>query len=640
MKKIITGKLLVTYLAGLALLLTSVCSQALQSTIIQTSPTMPFTALNPFLEIFRTPDKKLDVQTLADNPLVKFEKVDSSNLNLAYSDDRIWLRFTAHNPDDSDLELFVESAFTRLDYVNLHYLNSNNEWVILSGGDRRPYSERPLDSQRLLFPIKLPANSTNTFYIDIHSTSSLHIPLFITSSQAMLETSEQRYKLDGLFYGISLMVILTSLFVSILVKKKLFYYYFLSVLAMTLSIMALDGSGYAFWPNAIKFQEISIVIFQCLNSIFTTLFARKYLDLKRAFPKADLINRFFIGYCLIALIASPFLPYVIASFSIIIAESLAILWICGQATVRAFQRYKPAYIFLTAWMFSFTIIAFVAAANLGISHNYSNSTYALKIAFAFQFVIMLAGLGYQIHLFRVNKEAAERAAIVARTENNAKNELLAKVSHEIRTPLNGILGIVELLSQSNLNKTQLEQVKTIQFSGKSLLQILNDILDHTRLDSGNLKLHSIDFSPEKTATKVVDIFTPLAQQKNIEFIYFFDPKLPESISGDPARLRQILTNLLSNAIKFTQSGTVQLRVKPDPDLSSRHILFEIEDSGPGISEELRETLFDRFTQGEHLHATGSGLGLNISRQLAALMNGEIGYKNTQNGTLFWLALPY
>ncbi len=614
--------------------------KAFHAKALQVGSETPFTSLNPYLEIYRTPDKKLDIQTLADNPLIEFKKVETDNINLAYSDDRIWLRFTASNLNHSDIELFVESVFTRLDYVNLHYQDQSGHWISQHGGDRLPYSERPLDRQKLLFPIKLPAGTTNTFYIDIHSSSSLHIPLFITSARAMLETSEFRYKLDGLFYGISSMVMLISLFVSLLVRKKLFCYYFISVLAMTLSLMALDGSGYALWPNAIKFQEVSIVIFQCLNCIFTTLFARKYLLLHRAFPKADLINRFFIVYCFVAMIASPFLPYFMASFSIIIAESLAILWICGQAAVRAHQGHKPAYIFLTAWLFLFAIIGFVAAANLGLSHNYINSIYGLKVAFSFQFVIMLAGLGYQIHLFRLKKEAAEMTAIIAKTEITAKNELLAKVSHEIRTPLNGILGIVELLHHSSLNKIQQEQVNTIHYSGKALSQILNDILDHTRLGSGKLTLQSINYSPEQAAEKVVDIFTPLAQQKNLEFFYFFDAKLPESICGDPARLRQILTNLLSNAIKFTSSGTVQMRVKIDPDLSVRSILFEVEDSGPGIDQELTETLFDRFTQGNTMQASGSGLGLNIAKQLAELMGGEIGYKNTQRGALFWLALPY
>ena len=624
----------------ITLLLAINCAKAAESEPLKVSPKMSFTALTPYLSIFRTPDKKLQVQTLADNPLIKFQKVPTGNINLAYSDDRVWLKFSAYNPEDLDIELFVESGFTRLDHVNVHYQDENDSWVNLRGGDRLPYGERPLRSQRLLFPIKLPAQTTRTFYIDIHSTSSLHIPLFITSAHAMLETSEVRYKLDGLFYGISLMVILTSLFVSLLIKKKLFYYYFASVLAMTLSIMALDGSGYALWPNAIKFQEVSIVIFQCLNSIFTTLFARKYLDLKKAFPKADLINRLFIGYCIIALTASPFLPYVVASFSIIIAESLAILWICGQAVARAFQRYKPAYIFLTAWIFSFTIIGFVIAANLGISHNYSNSTYALKIAFAFQFVIMLAGLGYQIHLFRLKKEEAERDAIVANAENTAKNELLAKVSHEIRTPLNGMLGLTELLSQTSLNKLQTEQVSTIQYSGKALLQILNDILDHTKLGTGKLELQPVDYNPEQVALKVINVFTPLAHQKNLELLYFFDSRLPDTIHGDPNRLRQILTNLISNAIKFTDKGTIQIRVKPDPDLSSRNILFEVEDSGPGIREELQDILFDSFTQGKGMTQTGSGLGLNIAKQLAELMEGKIHFRNTQQGTVFWLAIPY
>ncbi|WP_434000519.1 7TM-DISM domain-containing protein [Endozoicomonas sp.] len=604
-----------------------------------------FVDLTPYLELFRTKDKNLDIHTLVDNPLIRFTPVTDKYLNLAYSNDRIWLKFNIQNTSDKPIDLFVESGFSRLDFVSLHFQNDHGKWQTLKGGDRFPFEQRPLKTQQLLFPITAPAHSLQTFYIDVQSSSSLHIPLYITSAQSLIEISEQRYWADGLFYGICLMAILVGISATLIFKQRLFLYYFFQVASFTLAIMSLDGSGFSLWPNALEFQEISVVVFQCLTGIFVTLFARSYLHLKKAFPRADLVNRLFIGYAVLALISSPWLPYVVASFSIIVVESIMVVWILAQAIARAFQKYKPAYIFVAAWTLCVSVIVFVTFANLGISHNYSNTTYGLKIAFATQCIILLMGMAYRLHLYNKQQERIRQAALVARTENKAKNELLAKVSHEIRTPLNGIMGVVDLLSETGLNKSQLEHIATIQYSGNALLQILNDILDHSKIRSGKLQLEYMEYSPREVVIKVVDMFTPLASQKNLEFIDFFDERVPGKAWGDPSRLRQVLINLISNAIKFTHSGTVQMRVRLNADINhpqKQTLRFEIEDTGPGIAGEMENKLFNSFTQGDSSVSRehgGSGLGLSISRQLIELMGGEIGFKNLKTGSLFWFSLP-
>ncbi len=612
---------------------------------VEAQRNLEFVDLTPYLELFRTKDKNLDIHTLVDNPLIHFTPVTDQYINLAYSNDHIWLKFNVKNDTEKAVDLFVESGFSRLDFVSLHFKNDLGKWQTLSGGDRYPFAQRPLDTQQLLFPITVPAKSEQTYYIDIQSSSSLHIPLFITSAQTLIEIAEQRYWADGLFYGICLMAFLVGISATLIFKQRLFVFYFLQVITVTLAIMSLDGSGFSLWPNALEFQEISVVFFQCLAGIFITLFARSYLHLKKAFPRADLINRIFIGYAVLVLISAPWLPYVAASFAIIVAESIMVVWILVQAISRAFQRYKPAYIFIAAWTLFVSVILFVTVANLGISHNYSNSTYGLKIAFANQCIILMMGMAYRLHLYNKQQERIRQAALVARTENKAKNELLAKVSHEIRTPLNGIMGVVDLLSETGLNKSQLEHIATVQYSGNALLQILNDILDHSKISSGKLQLEYMEYSPREVVIKVVDIFTPLASQKNLEFIDFFDERAPDTAWGDPSRLRQVLINLISNAIKFTAEGTVQMRVRLNTDINNAQnqtLRFEIEDNGPGIAEELESKLFDSFTQGSSSVSRehgGSGLGLSISRQLIELMGGEIGFKNLKTGSLFWFSLP-
>ena len=339
--------------------------------VIEANRNLDFAPLTPYLDIYRTKDRNLDINTLIDNPLISFTPITEKYLNLAYSNDRIWLRFSIKNTTSQPIDLFIESGFSRLDFVSLHFKDDTGKWQTISGGDRFPFNQRPFKTQQLLFPVTASANTTETFYIDVQSSSSLHIPLFITGARSLIEVSESRYQTDGMFYGISLMAILVGIFATLIFRQKLFLFYFLQVTTVTLSIMSLDGSGFTLWPNSLKFQEFSVVIFQCLAGIFITLFARSYLHLKKAFPKADLINRFFIGYAILALLSAPLLPYVVASFSIIIVESVMVLWIFAQALTRAIQRYKPAYIFLAAWALSLSVILYVTASNLGLSHNFS-----------------------------------------------------------------------------------------------------------------------------------------------------------------------------------------------------------------------------------------------------------------------------
>lgn len=605
---------------------------------VEADEDLNFLSLTPYLEIFRSRDQNLDIHTLADNPLIQFEPISSRQLNLAYSSDKIWLRFRIKNMREHEIPLFIESGFSRLDYVSLHSQNEKGRWLTQRSGDRYPYFQRPFQTQQLLFPVTLPPKSSKTYYLEIQSSSSLHIPLYISGVRSLIESSERRYMADGLFYGICLMAALVGLAALLIFKQAIFLYYFLQVVFITLAIMSLDGSGFALWPDSLDFQEVSVVIFQCLGGIAITLFARAYLHLPRAFPKADLINKGFLIYAALVIAISPFLPYVIISFAINTVESMMIVWIFAQALIRCVQGYKPAYVFITAWTVFFTVILFVVVANLGFTHDYANSIYGLKLAFTLEFIVLLIGLSYRLHLFNKHQNRIRHAAAIARAESKAKSNVLARVSHEIRTPLNGMLGVADLLSESGLNKAQRQHVETIKYSGNALLKILNDILDHSRIGAGKLSLETISYSPKEVSQKVIDVFAPLAQQKDLEFLYFYDDRIPEQLLGDPARVRQVMINLLSNAIKFTQTGTIQLRVK----LFQDDILFEIEDTGSGVDQNLEARLFDSYSQGdqtENTENTGSGLGLSISKQLVKLMQGKIGYRALQTGSLFWFSLP-
>lgn len=257
--------------------------------------------------------------------------------------------------------------------------------------------------------------------------------------------------------------------------------------------------------------------------------------------------------------------------------------------------------------------------------------------------LYLLGLSEDITQFKFMQQELESTRDAALELARVKSDFLANMSHEIRTPMNAIIGMTELLVDTELDPQQRRYATTVQKASETLLQIINDILDFSKMEAGKMRMDEVDFDVRDVIESTLEIMAARAHAKGLELAFWVGTDVPTVLRGDPGRLRQVLMNLIGNAVKFTEKGEIFVRVlrllEDEKESKNVRLRFEIKDTGVGISEEARERLFRPFVQADNSTTRkygGTGLGLAISKKIVNLMDGEIDVESEEGkGSTFW-----
>jgi len=387
--------------------------------------------------------------------------------------------------------------------------------------------------------------------------------------------------------------------------------------------------------NIMGYNRINI-FFGAVTLLGYTLFVRSFLRLKTFFPRLDkgIILFIFINFAL-AMMTIGLNPKILNPVLDLFLFFSCFLY-CGIGYAVWKKGFRPAKFFLISTIFPCTAVIYYTLFLAGILPHSAKMIAFLDVSLLLEGILLSLALADRIRILIADREFAQG-------ESQAKSQFLASMSHEIRTPMNAILGMADLLWESPLNKEQKKYVKIFKNAGQNLLDLINDILDISKIEAGQIELRKIDFNLREIIDRACEVMALNAHKKGLELLNHMPPDVPEFFNGDPIRLRQVVINLLGNAIKFTHKGEVVIETKVlGITKGSIELIFSVADTGIGIPKDQQEKVFKSFTQVDHSSNKaygGSGLGLTISRQIVEMMDGSIWLEsNPGKGSTFYFSV--
>jgi signal transduction histidine kinase/CheY-like chemotaxis protein len=622
-------------LSGLCLLLSLFLSAPLHADpVIAITDNFARASLGEYLDVLEDRDRALTLAEIQSPQLSSlFEANNSALLNRGMTASAWWLRFRIQNPGTTSRHLLLDLDRASLGHITLYAPSAGGAYVPRSAGANTHTIIGDAAGNTYQFRLTLAPGQMATYYLRLETGRGLLTSITLGTPDAM--ASHQRWTAALFGIGIGMLAglfLYTTLLLHTRERDRSSVWFTLHLMAVTgylLTTNGIIGVEYVRIHYLQNFVEVCCIF---LMQISATLFAGSFLrsHLPDTFPR--FINAQAIVLGMLLALSVTLTP---GSISYILLATT--LWVNITLLLAGILSWRNGL--RTALLYSIGRLSVFSTLPLAMTNLPPGMALALPIngltvaAFCVEALLIAIGLAMQQREHLRASALLLQQHLVNDAKIQAKDEFLAQMSHEIRTPMSGILGMTELLADTPLTPGQREYVSTIHTSSNSLLRILNDILDHSRMESGKLSIVEEPFDLGVLLDESLTLFKTHAEEKHLELIATIAPDLPTQILGDPTRLRQVISNLLRNAIKFTSHGQVEVHLQK----SLSGLRVEVRDSGIGIPAEQMSTLFQPVSP---THAPGTGLGLSLCRQRIELMGGKIGVTSQpRHGSTFWFELP-
>jgi two-component system, sensor histidine kinase RetS len=590
-----------------------------------------------------------------------------------------WVKIEITNPSDRTSERLLELATTDIHTADFYQLTRKNEkWVIAplytDFGLSKSFNDRPINYRNLVYPVYVAANSTNTYLINIHHDYETKLNIHLWNKKDFYANTTRELVFFGMIYGALIMIAMYNLFIYVSIREKSHLLFALFSAFTGLFIAIQEGHFAQFMANdTLGNNDIFYALTSALMCFFFSLFSIHFLDLERwsmwlmrvmlGSGSVAALVLVFLGLMPASIIFSHYtLCIIISLYGVGIGISLYVwhrgvssagfyalaIFLCNIGLMLEFSSHLP----LMPWTkltYSFSslgntamilVFAFAIADKMRLLQK-EKLIASMKLV---KLTEEKAQNSVETYKAKLHEVELSREANEAKIESRAKSEFLATMSHEIRTPMNGVLGMTELLNDTNLDNKQKHYATSISNSAKALLNAINDLLDFSKIESGKMEFDFRLFNLEKIIDDCISIFALRASESKVSFTGLIQPGTPLQLKGDPEKVRQILLNLLGNAFNFTNKNDISIKAYPTgkATINSIEMRFDIKTCGIVLNQADKDSLylpFNEINPTDRKHY-GHELGLTVSRQLAELMQGAIGVDTDENSTTLWFTARF